>query len=263
MSPLSNPFLAEDPRSLTEVRAMFMYQSIPGTQIYFRGGNIDYFGVQARLAITDRLSLIMTEFGGISINPGGGAPLEGGTGLSEIRLGPKFTFYREPDSQTIASGGLIFDLATGPGKVFQDTGSYSITPFVSVGQKFWKTNYGEVGLIDVLGYSFANNAQRSDYVYDSLHFDYDIAAMNRFFAILEFNWFNYTTNGQARNLGVEGRDFANIGSAVSGRNNLSIAPGFRVRFTQNWEAGIGIEVPLLGTRDLMNYRIGVDLTWRY
>src|SRR5262249_20160296 len=32
VSPISNPFLAEDPRSLTELRPIFLWQTIPGTQ---------------------------------------------------------------------------------------------------------------------------------------------------------------------------------------------------------------------------------------
>src|SRR5262249_43771404 len=40
ISPLTNPFLAEDPRKLTELRPIFMFQTIPHSNIFFNGGNI-------------------------------------------------------------------------------------------------------------------------------------------------------------------------------------------------------------------------------
>src|SRR5206468_9150580 len=70
-SPVSNPFLFEDPRSLTEIRPIFMYQTIPGSNPVFRGGHTEFFGTQARLAVTDRWSFVMNKIGGVSVTPGG------------------------------------------------------------------------------------------------------------------------------------------------------------------------------------------------
>ena len=77
ISPVTNPFLFEDPRSLTEVRPIFMYQQIPGGQPDLSGGNIWFFGTQARVAFTDRLSFVFHKLGGISVNPGSGSTFDG------------------------------------------------------------------------------------------------------------------------------------------------------------------------------------------
>ena len=44
---------------------------------------------------------------------------------------------------------------------------------------------------------------------------------------------------------------------------MTIAPGFRYKFTDYLQMGFAVEFPIVGTRDLFQYRIGVDLIWRY
>ena len=46
ISPVSDPFYFEDPRALTELRPIFMFQSIPHNNPVFHGGNIEFFGTQ-------------------------------------------------------------------------------------------------------------------------------------------------------------------------------------------------------------------------
>jgi hypothetical protein len=263
ISPMSNPFLAEDPRSLTEIRPIFMFQSIPNSQYLYHGGNIEYFAIQGRLALTQRLSLVLHKLGGLVINPGSESALSSASGFAEIWLGPKYTWYRDETTQTIASAGLQFQIATGNSSVYQDTGSLSFVPYVNVGQKFWKTSWGTMAVMDTLGYAIPSSSQRSAYSYNSFHLDYDIANWGRIYPFIELNWFHYTRNGTARNLGFEGFDLANIGSAVAGRDFLSLAVGSRFKFNEKWQCGISAEFPLLGTRDLFGFRLGLDLIWRY
>ncbi|HEY2909600.1 MAG TPA: hypothetical protein VGI99_05105, partial [Gemmataceae bacterium] len=75
ISPVTNPFLFEDPRSLTEVRPVVIYQKMPDSQVDFRGGSITYFGLQGRLAVTDRLSFVFSKLGGIWVSPGSGSAI--------------------------------------------------------------------------------------------------------------------------------------------------------------------------------------------
>ena len=44
VSPITNPFLFEDPRALTEIRPLFIYQKIPDSQPNFQGGDIWFLG---------------------------------------------------------------------------------------------------------------------------------------------------------------------------------------------------------------------------
>lgn len=263
-SPISNPFLAEDPRSLTELRPLFLYQTIPGTQPYYKGGSAILFGLQGRIAFTDRLSLVLHKLAGLSISPGPGSPAGSSTGLAEIWLGPKFVFWRDPEHQLLGSAGLMFQMPVGSRGTFQDTGRLTLVPYFSHARQLGKTDLGTWNLMNIAGYAFGTGTERSDYLFDTLHFDLDVANNHRFYPTIELSWFHYTSDGTARpGRGFEGRDLANVGAAVGGRNFLTLAPGFRYKVTEAWQFGLTAELPLLGTRDLHQFRLGVDVIWRY
>jgi len=263
VSPVTNPFLFEDPRSLTELRPVFIYQKIPGGAGLFQGGSAWFVGIQGRLAITDRFSLVVSKFGLTGFSPAGGSPLDSSFGFSEIHIGPKFAFYRDVETKTIITGGATFQLPYGSSKAFQDTGRLSIVPYLSAGRKLWDTRYGTFNGLASSGYSFATNRQRSDYFYLSGHLDFDVGNKGRIFPLLEMNWIRYTTDGQARNLGVEGRDLGNFGSQRGGTGLLTIAAGARFKLSDRWELGGAFELPLVGSKDIFQYRFTFDLTWRY
>lgn len=262
-SPITNPFLAEDPRSLTELRPIYFYQAVPEKQYFLQGGHLSFIGAQFRAAFTDRFSVVIHKVGWSSITAGN-ALATSDTGFSEIWLGPKFTFWRAPDTQTLASFGLQFQMPVGNGTVWQDTGGLGMVPYLSFGRRIARTDYGSIHLINVAGYHLSTGTGRSDYFFDSLHLDLDLNDEHRFYPVLELNWFHTSTNGGERPFFFfEGRDFANIGARAAGRDLLTIAPGFRYKFTEFLQMGAAIELPLVGSRDLFQYRIGIDLIWRY
>jgi hypothetical protein len=263
ISPITNPFLAEDPRSLTELRPIFMYQSIPSSQTFFGGGNLMFLGTQARVAFTDRLSVVLHKAGWVFVNPSNPG-VSADSVFSEIWLGPKFTFWRAPDTQTVAAAGLQFQLPVGGGGAFQDTGTFAMVPYVSFGRRIGEMDYGSFHLINVAGIHIGTDNRRSDYFFDSLHLDLDVGNYHTFYPTLELNWFHYTSNGLERPfLTFEGRDLANIGASAQGQDLVTIAPGFRYKFTDYLQMGFAVEFPIIGSRDLLQYRIGVDLIWRY
>jgi len=263
-SPVTNPFYFEDPRSLTEVRPIFFYQTIPNANSLFRGGNAEFFGLQARVALTENWSFVMNKLGGVWINPGDNSPYPSEGGFSELWLGPKWTFLRNSDTGTVVAAGVTFEIPTGPAKVFQDTGKLSVVPYITAAQNCFRTQYGSVNFMDTFGYSFRCDGERSDFLYNSFHVDYDVANLHKIYPLLELNWFHYTRAGGERFLDFEGRDFANIGSRfVNNRNNLSLAIGMRYKFSEAVQAGIATEFPLNGTRDMLGFRLGLDLIFRY
>jgi hypothetical protein len=264
VSPVSNPFFAEDPRSLTELRPVVIYQRIPDAQPTFRGGSTAFFGGQARLAFTPRVSVVVNKVGFSQFNPGSAAAVRGGNGLSEFWLGPKVVVYRDPQFQSLISVGTTFQIPLGAEGPFQNTGRLSVVPYVSAGQKLMSTAWGTFQGQASGGYSFGTTRDRSDFFFASAHLDFDIMNQHRFYPLAELNWFGYTTNGQARALGVEGRDLANIGAAAKGANLVTWALGGRVRSKNTfWEVGAAFEGPLVGPRDLFRYRFTIDLIWRY
>ncbi len=263
-SPVTNPFLAEDPRSLTEVRPYFIYQSIPNDLFPFNGGDLEAFGAQGRLAITERWSIVMHKLGGVAIQPGSSSFLGDEIGFAELHLGPKFVFWRDVNKRFLASSGLIFQIPIGSSSVYQNTGDLSLVPYVSLGKNFWPNGWGSFNLINVAGVSIATDNQRSDFFYNSFHLDFNVHNCNRYFPFVELNWFQYLSNGEARpEFNFEGQDIANLGGRANGTGFLSIATGTRYRFGERFDFGIGVEFPLLSDPSLNDFRLTTDLIWRY
>jgi hypothetical protein len=264
ISPVTNPFLFEDPRSLTELRPIFIYQNVPSGQPDFRGGHVSYFGAQGRLALTDRWSIVFSKFGGIWTSAN--SPSYSGThsGFAELWLGPKWTFYRGLEDGILAAAGLQFQIPAGPSNVFQDTGTLSIVPYVSYAQNFLRDfRPGSFNFMANTGYAFSVNNQRSDYYWLSAHLDFDVGNLHRFYPLVEMNWFLVTADGRARPVGAEGRDLFNVGGQASGTGLLTGAFGGRVKITESAQIGAAFEFPFAGKRDFFQNRFTIDFILRY
>jgi hypothetical protein len=189
----------------------------------------------------------------------------GGSGFGELHLGPKYTFILNEASQTLLAGGLSFDLPIGSSRVVQNTGDLSLRPYVSFGQNFLKFDgIGSFNFLNTTGYSFSTDNQRTDFFFSSFHLDFDVFGWHRLYPLVELNWFYYTQNGGARNLGFEGRDLINFGSTgVSGSHDVSMALGARYKCSECIQIGGAFEFPLMGREDLLDYRVTFDVIFRY
>ncbi|VTT98384.1 signal peptide protein : Uncharacterized protein OS=Isosphaera pallida (strain ATCC 43644 / DSM 9630 / IS1B) GN=Isop_1318 PE=4 SV=1 [Gemmataceae bacterium] len=264
ISPVTNPLLFEDPRALTEVRPIFMYQQIPGSQPDFNGGSVYYYGVQARLAVTDRLSFTFNKLAGITLSPGSASLYDGGTGFGELWLGPKYTFIRNEDTGTLLAGGVQFQIPVGSSNVFQNTGNLSVVPYVTYGQNFGRDfKFGGFNALVGTGYSFSTDDVRSDYYYLSAHLDMDVLNKHKFYPLVELNWLYYTNNGNGLPTGNEGRDLFNLGGQAKNSGLLTGAFGARYKITECAQVGAAFEFPLAGPRDMFQYRVTLDFILRY
>lgn len=264
ISPISNPFLAEDPRSLTEVRPIFIYQKIPNGQNDFQGGNTSFFGVQGRVAITERWSFVFNKLGGIWLNPSANSSFGDESGFAELWLGPKYTFLRWEDTGSLVAGGLQFQVPVGSRNAYQHTGTLSLVPYITYGQNFLRDlSIGSFNGIIVTGYSASVNNDRSSYWYLTAHLDLDIANAHRFYPVMELNYFLYTTNGNTLPIGTEGRDLYNFGGQAKGQGLLTGAIGGRVKITESAQLGGTFEIPFAGPKGLFQYRFTLDFILRY
>jgi hypothetical protein len=264
ISPVTNPFLFEDPRSLTEVRPVFIYQKVPSAQADLQGGSLTYFGVQGRLAITERWSFVIHKLGGLSVNPSGASPIDGETGFAELWFGPKYTFIRNELSGSLLAGGLQFQLPVGSSGVFQNTGSLSLVPYATYGQNlFPNLRIGSLNALANTGYAFSTTRERSDYYFLNGHLDLDVGNWHRIYPLAELNWLLYTTNGTSVPIGSEGRDLINFGAQAKGKGLLTGALGARLKITESAQLGAAFELPLAGPKDLFRYRFTVDFILRY
>lgn len=267
VSPVSSPFLAEDPRSLTEVRPIFLWQMVPGGNTVYGGGDIFFAGLQARVALTDRVSFVINKLGWVWNQPNNATgTFVSESGFGEIWLGPKFTFWRDDRTGTLMAAGLTFQVPSGSSKVFQDTGSLSLVPYLSFAQNlsFLPPGWGSFNFMSTTGYAFGTDNQRSDYFFSTFHLDYDLGGLRKIYPMLELTWVNYTSAGKARSLDFEGRDLFNFGSTgVGGQNDVTLAAGLRYKFNEAFQVGAAAQFPVAGRRDLADFRLTVDMIFRY
>ena len=267
-SPVTSPFLTEDPRALTEVKPLFLYQNIPGGNPTLHGGSLEYFGVQARLALTERWSIVMNKLGGIFIQPDTQNIIKDQSGFSELWIGPKYTFYRDETNLAAAAVGLTFQFPVGDAKVFQNTGDLTLSPYFSFAKSFGKlpNQYGKFNYMSSTGFAFSTESHRSDYFYSNFHLDFDVLGQHRIYPLIELNWIRYINKGDAVPVMFEGADVVNFGaSQLTKKNYGTIAIGARYKLggCDRIQFGGAFEFPLSNQKDLNDFRVTLDVIFRY
>jgi hypothetical protein len=269
ISPVSSPFLFEDPRALTEIRPLFIYQAAPGRNAAFGDGSSEFYGLQARLAFNDRWSLVLNEIGLVSIQPhNSDVGLTDKTGFAEIKIGPKWTFYRNEQAGGVAAFGVTFEFPAGSKSVFQNTGTLSVDPYVSYGKTFGRSSYGTFNFMGTIGFSASVDDERTDYLHTHLHLDYDVLNLHRIYPLIEVNWLHDTSFGKGNAyVGTEGGDLINFGSdSYDGKRDLvTMALGARYKFGtgDHYQLGTAFEFPLTDRKDLEAFRFTLDFIIRY
>ena len=256
IGPITNPILSKDPRSLTEARLLFIHNNIPGDHP-LGGGDFQVYAMQARVALTERLTLIADKDGYAAINPGAGGTLDG---WLNINLGLKYTFVRDVENQFLMAAGFTFEPPTGEAEVFQNHGNGVMTVFSAAGKEF----AGGIHLLGTVGYQFGMDGRKnSDFFYTSLHLD---KQFGWFYPLVELNWFAYTGGGD-RGLPPalgEGDGLINLGtSGVAGNHLVTFAVGAKAALGDRAEAGVAWEFPLTDRKDLIDNRLTVELILRY
>ncbi len=261
VSPVSNPFFFTDPRSLTEIEPLFIFQTSSRNA---EGGNAEFYGIQGSLAISEHFSLVLNKLGFISLNPS--APIDGfdkGTGFADVYLGPKWTFWRD-ESVGAAAAGLTLELPVGSHSQFQDTGTLGLDPYLSYGQTFGVSSFGSFDFIGEAGYSFSVDDQRAQFFHMSAHLDYNVLRNNHWYPLLETNYFYLTKRGDSNDFNFEGYDLVNFGSREPVNRSLwTIAPGVRYKFNECANIGTALEFPLTGGHGFESFRWTLDVIFKY
>jgi hypothetical protein len=259
VSPISNPLFFEDPRTLSEVRMIFANHWIPDSNPVFLGGNAQYLAVQARVALTERLSFIATKDGYIWLDSNNEAVIPDNDGWADVAAGLKYNLIRDPDAQFLLSTGLTFELDVGSHKVFQGRGNGEFHLFTTAGKGFGKRTHW----LTASGFRLpSDQGSRSQMWYWSNHLDYMVA--NNWYALIEANWFHWMRSGDQLPVGFEGGDLFNLGStSVAGNDLVTMAVGAKKRFGTMNELGFGYEFPISERKDLIQSRLYVDLIIRY
>lgn len=153
--PFSNPVQFKDPRSLTEARGIFIAAwSDPAMPLGDTTAQV--YALQLRAAVTERLQVFADKDGIVRLNPGVGASQ---TGLANLAAGAKYAFYRDPDTQSIASAVVQYEAPTGYANIFQNQGSGLLAGYIVMGQEF----AGDTHAIVQFGQNGAMNVQNAGY----------------------------------------------------------------------------------------------------
>jgi hypothetical protein len=255
IGPISNPTLTKDPRSLTEVRALFVNNWFPEHNTVLGGGDLQVYGLQARAALTERLTLIADKDGYASLNAHN---LRHQNGWLDINAGFKYLLVRDVERQFLVSVGATYEPPTGESKVFQHQGSGVMTGFGTVGKEF-----GDFHVLLNTGYQFGlKEGNNSSFLYSQIHLDKRVAGW--LYPLVECNFFNYTAGG--RNLPAalgEGDSLINFGTQGSAGNTLvTVAAGLKAQVCPNLDVGVAYESPL-GRKDIIRDRVLAEMIFRY
>ncbi len=251
ISPMTNPVFFEDPRTLTEARAIFLQHRVPTAA---GGGNVQLMAVQMRAAITDRLSIIATKDGFVTSS---NALID--DGWADVAAGLKYNLYANSRDQQLLSAGISYELPVGTRRALQGNGDGEFHLFLTGGTEI--LDYGH--WISASGFRLPTdrNAESSIW-YWSNHLDYEIA--DGLYLLTELNWYHWMGAGAGGIAGVEGGDLFNFGSTgVAGNDIVTNAVGVKIKRSKNRELGIAFEYPLTDRRDVMENRLTVDWIFRY
>ncbi len=259
ISPTSNPLWFEDPRTLTEARAVFAEHDI--TDNVGSGGDAQLYALQLRLALTDRLSLVANKDGYMVSN---NTLID--DGWMDVAAGLKYNLYRDVRHGQLLSAGLGYSMPVGSPRTLQGTARGLQN---NADGEFWMyltggTRVGEYGhWLSCYGVKLpVDQEEQSTMGYWSNHFD--VMLTDKVYALTEFNWFHWYDSGNGPLNDLEGLDLFNLGSTnVDGNQILTQAVGLKYKPTKHFELGGAYEFPLSDRRDIIDDRLTIDAIFRY
>jgi len=263
ISPMINFVYFEDPRTLTELRPIFVSQNVPDTLAggATAGGSVQLYAMQFRLALSDRLSLIGVKDGYIVDNTAGALDTLINSGWADITAGLKYNLIRDTCKGRLASVGFTYEIPVGSEGALQSVGDGEVHLFATAGQRLLD---GNAHFLTAGGYRFAiDDDVQGSAIHWSNHLDFRVT--DRVYLFTEAAWWHWTdeaTTGLP--LGVAGQDLFNLQSTgVDGNDLVTQNVGLKFKPRRNMEAGIAYEFPVTGFQDVIDDRIQAELIVRF
>ena len=205
--PVSNPVYNGDPRNITMVRPIYLYQWLPdkieptsGVKALLKqklgvdkiplDGHVNGFALQLSYAFNERLSFVAVKDGYIDCKLDGGAlDWDDHSGWADLAAGFQYSFLHRPEEGFIATARLVFELPTGSDDVFQENGDGNIAPSLLIlkGVEALQLN-AAIGLVVPI-----DSNEENTLFYDSWHLSY--AVTNWFRPLVELNHFYVLKSG--------------------------------------------------------------------
>ena len=256
ISPISNPFFFEDPRSLTEVRGMFIDNSLPNT---VGRGDAQVWAAQFRGRITDRWSIIAPRLSYFSVNQANNGGGSNPAGFLSAPVGAKFNFYRDVENQFLLSAGITYFIPGSPGALSNfDNGDFHL--FLTGGKQI----FGRGHWLSSTGFRLPEDRNWGTQLwYWSNQWDYELPG--HIYPLIGLNWFHWM-DGAGINSGIPiaGLDLINLPTnGVAGNNVVTNVIGAKWKPSGNMELGFGWEYPLTQNGDILKNRVYADVILRY
>lgn len=254
VSPISNPLFFEDPRTLTEIKPIFIEHHFPRNLPVLQGGDAQVYAVQMRAALTRRLSFIATKDGWIDLRTPG---LGHQDGFADLSAGLKYNLIRNPEFPFLLSAGFTYEVPIGQREVLQNLGDGETHMFLSSAMQLGQELYWMSGT----GFRVPINHTDSStmwYWSNSLAYRFGPGSTpcTGWYGMWETNWFTWTRSGQSLPLNFEGTDLINLGSNnVAGNDIVTMLWGLKYKPTALQEIGSGIEIPVTDRSDLFGHRV--------
>lgn len=253
ISPISNPFFFEDPRSLTEVRGIFLDNGLPN---FLGGGDAQVWAAQFRGRLTDRASVIVPRVGYLQINQaGGGAP----TGFMSTPVGFKYNFLRDVQRQFLASAGITYFI-NGSSDAASNFGDGAFHFFLTGGAQIFDRGHW----LSATGFRIpVNNNFGTQFWYWSNQWDYELP--NHIYPLAGINWFHWMRSANVTSdIPVTSIDLIDLPTnGVAGTNVVTGVVGVKYKPNPHVELGTAFEFPLTDRTDILRNRLYADLILRY
>ncbi|MGB7328065.1 MAG: hypothetical protein WBD31_24530 [Rubripirellula sp.] len=264
ISPMIDFVFFEDPRTLTELRPIFVQHRFPnqlGPGNIPAGGDLQLYALQFRLALTDRLSLIAVKDG--YIVDGSKGALDGllDSGWADVSAGLKYNLIRNTQTGTLASLGFTYEIPMGDEKALQSIGDGQLNFFGSAAQRLFG---GNAHYMTSFGFNTPiDNASQTSSVHWLNHFD--VKTTKKTYAFTELSWRHWTDNADVGlPLGVAGEDLLNLAATnVAGNDLVTQNVGMKYKPNGNFEAGVAYEFPLTSFEDIIRDRWQFEMIFRY
>lgn len=255
VSPLSNPFFFEDPRSLTEARGLFLDNALPG---FAQGGDAQVWAAQLRGRLTDRLSFIAPRLGYIKVNQAanqGGGP----EGFLSAPVGLKYNFIRDVDRQFLASAGVTYFIP-GSARAFSNFGDGDFHFFLTGGKQFFDYAHW----LSATGFRIPdNNNWGTQLWYWSNQLDCEV--VDGWYGVFGVNWFHWLRSADNNFTGqITTIDLIDLPAGdVAGNDVVTGVVGLKWKPSSHTELGAAYEFPFTEFADILHSRVYVDFIVRY
>jgi hypothetical protein len=256
--PVGQPLYFESPFNDTGVRALWLKHYFSRNSV-LQGGNVTVYALQARVALSERLSLIATKDGYSEIETG---LLGEDEGWNDLAAGFKYVAVVDREADLVVTPGIRLMTEQGHRLYGVINGSTAeVSPFVSFAKGF-----GDVHAIGNVTLRVPTDGDEGNTVLHwDLHLDVDVnsGAQAVFAPVFELHGLHYLSDGDLA-LPIGGGDYTNLGSQPDTSFVGWASLGARFEILTKYELGLVYEVALTDPGDdIWKDRVTLDFCIRW